>query len=116
MKAIVFTSTYFDCPRCEKRAHLREVLVERDGLECVEPVGPLQCEQCGRQLVDSETQLRSEGGVVGGGWWFVCGRCLRDSFVDETVYGEGPLAGTVTEGPPSRAGCQYCSEEHDLEL
>ena len=114
-KAVVLTTTFFECPRCGQRSHFREVFVERDNHVCIEPDEALTCRQCGHSLTREEARPLPEG-VLRSGWWFTCRSCRRDCFVDDTVYGEDAVTGYPTEMPPPRVNCSHCGEENLIEL
>jgi hypothetical protein len=114
-KAVGLTTTFFDCPRCGRRSHFREVFVERENHVCIEPEEALTCRECGHGLTKEEARPMPQG-VLRSGWWFTCRSCRGDSFVDETVHGEDAVTGYPTEMPPPRVKCEHCGEENVIEL
>jgi len=114
-KAVALTTTFFDCPRCGRRSHFREVVVERENHVCIEPEEALACRECGHSLTKREARPLPEG-VLRSGWWFTCRSCRRNRFVDETVHGEDPVTGYPTAMPPPRVNCSHCGEENAIEL
>jgi hypothetical protein len=110
MKVTAFTSAYWDCPACQQRAFLRDVVLKFDETVVVGPEDPLDCPACGYSLSEDESRPTRNGGVLRGGWWFTCPGCYRDSFTAISLYETDSLGQIMAKRPPV-VQCQWCKQE-----
>ena len=113
MTVFAFTATLIDCPVCKKRKIFRDLVLTFDEVVHVGPGEELGCMECGYCLSRKESRPAKNGGILRGGWFFVCCSCFRDTFTAETVYVRDSL-GLTTEEPPAIARCMWCEDEHHL--
>jgi hypothetical protein len=113
--AVALTTTFYDCPRCPRRNHFREIFVSREEIvpmDCRAGV----CKDCGHRLTKKEAQPILNGGVLRSGWWYTCSKCGHDCFVDVAVDGEPAIEGHPQQLPPPRVICDHCGDEGRLDL